>query len=326
MSGNSPLYHNNEIQIHGILGCVLIPLLGVLELCEIEGGSLLWLSNGYTLFGDVNFIASAVPSASTSSQSSQSQLNLLVNGSPHHPQICKLKCSRPLRARVTGTNPSSFSIRTNQTNSLPPRRATDLPKSLYNPNIDSDNARLVNFALNAPLSYVSLYDDVFPESCVTQGLENFFSLESISVSPATSSNDGRYIEEFDSNVEFRDGNYFVALSWHRDRLGTFPLTFSWRKTIAYKVAQRNVSQDLEEAYNQAFADQLARRIISEISIDQMNPYDIIWIPHSAVVKTDPLTTTKVRPVFNCSLKVRGKPSLNEAAFTGVDIMAKLLIS
>ena len=43
-----------------------------------------------------------------------------------------------------------------------------------------------------------------------------------------------------------------------------------------------------------------------------------------MVKTDPLTTTKVRPVFNCSLKVRGKPSLNEAAFPGIDIMAKLL--
>ena len=46
---------------------------------------------------------------------------------------------------------------------------------------------------------------------MTQGLENFFSLESIGVSLTTSSYDDRYIEEFDSNVEFQDGNYFVAL-------------------------------------------------------------------------------------------------------------------
>ena len=33
VSGNSPLYLNDHIQIYGILGCNLIPLLGVLEMC-----------------------------------------------------------------------------------------------------------------------------------------------------------------------------------------------------------------------------------------------------------------------------------------------------
>ena len=66
VSGNSPLYNNDLIQIHGILGCDLMPLLGFIELCEIERGSLLWLFNGYTLFGNVSSIASAVPSALTS--------------------------------------------------------------------------------------------------------------------------------------------------------------------------------------------------------------------------------------------------------------------
>ena len=324
VSGNSPLYFNDQIQIHGILGCDLIPLLGVLELCEIEGGSLLRLSNGYTLFGDVSFIASAVPSVLTSPQPFQSQLDPLINGSPHYPQIRNLKGSKPLRARVKLANSTCASRKTNRTKSIPRRRTTDLPKSLSKTNLDSENARLVNFALNASPSYVSLYDDVFPESCVTQGLENFFSLESIGVSPTTSSYDDRYIEEFDSNVEFRDGNYFVALPWHRETLREVPSNFQLAKTIAYKVAKRNASQNLEEAYNQAFADQLARGIISEISIDQINPSECIWIPHRPVVKTDPLTTTMVRPMFNCSLKVRGKPFLNEAAFPSIDIMAKLL--
>ena len=80
MGGNSPLYNNDQIQLHGILGCDLISLLGVLELCEIEGGSLLRLSNGHTLFEDVSFIASAVLTALTSLQPFQSQLDLLING------------------------------------------------------------------------------------------------------------------------------------------------------------------------------------------------------------------------------------------------------
>ena len=156
-----------------------------------------------------------------------------------------------------------------------------------------------------------------------QGLENFFSLESIGVSSSTSYDD-RYIDKFDSNVEFRDGNYFVALPWHRKTLRDVSSDFQLAKTIAYKVSQRNISQNLEEAYDQAFVDQLAQGIVSKISLDQINPSNCIGISHRPVVETDPLTTTKVRPVFNCSFKVRGKPSLNEAAFPGVDIMAKLL--
>ena len=89
----------------------------------------------------------------------------------------------------------------------------------------TENARLVNFALNATSSYVSLYEYVFPESCVTQGLENFFSHESIGVSPSTSSYGDRYIKEFDSNIEFRDGNFLVALPWHWVTLHDVPPNF-----------------------------------------------------------------------------------------------------
>ena len=49
LSGNSPIYCDDQIHIQGISGCDLIPLLGVFELCEVEGGSLLHLSNGYTI-------------------------------------------------------------------------------------------------------------------------------------------------------------------------------------------------------------------------------------------------------------------------------------
>ena len=55
----------------------------------------------------------------------------------------------------------------NRTKSLNPHRTTDLPKSLSDLDRDSENVRLVNFALNATPSYVLLYDEVFPESCVT---------------------------------------------------------------------------------------------------------------------------------------------------------------
>ena len=76
-------------------------------------------------------------------------------------------------------------------------------------------------------------------------LENIFSLESIGVSPITSSYDDSSIREFESNVELRDGNYFVALPWHLGTLRDVPYNFQLAKTIAYKVAQRNATQNLE---------------------------------------------------------------------------------
>ena len=129
-----------------------------------------------TLFGDMSSNASAVSSALTSPQLAVSQLEPLINGKPHYPQIHRLKGSKPLKARVKSTNPKPSSHQIHRTKSINPRRTTDKSKSLSKPHCDSENARLVNFALTATPSHVSLYDNMFPESCVTLGLENFFSL------------------------------------------------------------------------------------------------------------------------------------------------------
>lgn len=103
-----------------------------------------------------------------------------------------------------------------------------------------------------------------------------------------------------------------------------PCDFYLAKASAFKVAQRNASQDLKKAYNQAFTVQLAMRIISKISMNKLKPSGCICISHCPAFWIDPLTTTRVRPVFNCRFKLRGKPSLNEFIFPGVHSMAKLL--
>ena len=60
----------------------------------------------------------------------------------------------------------------------------------------------------------------------------------------------------------------------------------------------------------------------------MNPSDYdshIWIPHRSVIRTEEQVTTEIRPVFNCSLKtVKTLPSLNEAAYPGIDLMGSIL--
>ena len=52
--------------------------------------------------------------------------------------------------------------------------------------------------------------------------------------------------------------------------------------------------------------------------------DQIWIPHRPVIRNEANVTTKIKPVFNCSLKMGKAPSLNKAAFSGIDLMNNLL--
>ena len=48
------------------------------------------------------------------------------------------------------------------------------------------------------------------------------------------------------------------------------------------------------------------------------------IPHRPVIKDNELTTIKIRPVFNSSLKVRNVSSLNEAVYPVINLLNNLL--
>ena len=80
-------------------------------------------------------------------------------------------------------------------------------------------------------------------------------------------------------------------------------------------------QNIANAYEEIFEQQESLSIIEPVN--QKMP-DQIWIPNRPVIRTEANVTTKIRPVFNCSLKMGKYPSLNEAAFPGIDLMNNLL--
>lgn len=49
-----------------------------------------------------------------------------------------------------------------------------------------------------------------------------------------------------------------------------------------------------------------------------------WIPRQPVMKTDSTFTTKIRLVFNCSLKTGNSVSMNESAYPRVNITGDML--
>ena len=56
-------------------------------------------------------------------------------------------------------------------------------------------------------------------------------------------------------------------------------------------------------------------------LDDFNKY--VWVPHWPFIKKDPVCTTKIWPVFNCSLKTGGRPSLNDCMCLGVNLFTDM---
>ena len=79
-------------------------------------------------------------------------------------------------------------------------------------------------------------------------------------------------------------------------------------------------------YVHFFKQQKEEGIIERIEVDPQKYGDYTWIPHRPIIKTEQQVTTKIRPVFNCSLKTCNSPSLNEAVSVNlVTDVTKLLL-
>ena len=85
--------------------------------------------------------------------------------------------------------------------------------------------------------------------------------------------------------------------------------------VAIKVERQNLYDD----YCKVFLD---RESLSRVSPDDFNKY--IWVSHSPVIKKNPVCTTKIRPVFNCSLRTGGRPSPNDCVNLFTDMWDLLL--
>ena len=77
-------------------------------------------------------------------------------------------------------------------------------------------------------------------------------------------------------------------------------------------------------YNDVFCRQESEGIIDRIKVNPSKFSNYNWIPHRPVIKFDTQVTTKIRPVFNCSLKNKGSCSLNEAAYPEMNLLSDML--
>ncbi|KAF0293297.1 hypothetical protein FJT64_000877 [Amphibalanus amphitrite] len=157
-------------------------------------------------------------------------------------------------------------------------------------------------------------------------LEHLFSIESLGIretDESVSARERRLVEEFSNEVELRDGKYFVKVPFY-DSVTKVPGNHDVALATMKKVRNKLVKRGLADSYTAVFEQQLRDGIIEEVDYNKPSTNQRVFIPHHPVVKTDAQTTTKIRPVFNCSLKIGDRPSLNEACFRGVDLLNDLV--
>ena len=92
--------------------------------------------------------------------------------------------------------------------------------------------------------------------------------------------------------------------------------------VALSVLNRVVNnlelKELLAAYQEVFHNQLKDGIIEKIRVEPKDFDNYVWIPHRPVLKEEANITTKIRPAFNCSVKIDNATSHNEAAYAGIN--------
>ena len=182
----------------------------------------------------------------------------------------------------------------------------------------------ISKAVATMINATDIYDN---EVCSENLAAKLCSLESVGIrTDELSETESQKIEEFKSNIKLIDGVYHVKLIWDETILQRVPSNYIISKILARKVHIRNVKAGIDSQYLKIFDEQEQAGIIEPIQVNsEFSPDNYKWLPHYPIVRQDDLVnTTKIRPVFNCSYKTKGSPSLNDASFAGVDLVNKML--
>lgn len=158
-------------------------------------------------------------------------------------------------------------------------------------------------------------------------LDKMFSMEVLGLpneEDGVSDYDRAKIRDFERSIEFIDNSYYVKLPWIEERISSVPLNHAVALGVLNRVIKSLEKRNLFDEYAKVFREQEEEGIIERIHVTPDNFKDYIWIPHRPVFKTEDQTTTKIRPVFNCSLKTKTGYSLNEAAYPGINLMGDML--
>lgn len=178
---------------------------------------------------------------------------------------------------------------------------------------------------NPSPSYFNPFSFTHADLDLDIGLENLYKLESIGIKEEKDkgSIDECFERSFHDSIIFKEGRYHVEIPWYEDILKQVPSNFKIALASMYRVKQSLLTKNLDQIYSDVFRNYLSLGIIEPIQISSEDYHKYVWIPHRPIFKVAEQVSTKVRPVFNCSLRIKDSPSLNQACYPGIDLMASL---
>ena len=176
---------------------------------------------------------------------------------------------------------------------------------------------MVNLIMDPLKSYFNPLEHILSGSEIDNGLENLFSFESMGIKTCDKelvSFDKHQIDKFQEGISLKDGFYHVKLPCYPEKNSKVPSNHFIALTVLDRTMEHLNRKGLVIKYEEVFDKQLEDGIIDEINVSPSSYDDYTWIPHRPVIRTDEQVTTKIRPVFNCSLKTNKElPSLNPQA-------------
>ncbi|GFX30524.1 uncharacterized protein TNCV_3461751 [Trichonephila clavipes] len=115
----------------------------------------------------------------------------------------------------------------------------------------------------------------------------------------------------------RDGRYEVKLPW-KCNSENLPSNkeLTWKRHLRMMNKLRNGK--FFEDYKSVFRQWEDLNIIERVPEVELNN-ECHYLPHRPVIKLDS-ATTKIRPVFDASAREKGKPSLNDCLYKGVNLI------
>ena len=182
----------------------------------------------------------------------------------------------------------------------------------------------VNQVLEPKLIYEDPLDHIFNESAVERRIDKMLSCESLGINDnePISDYDQIQIEKFKNGIELINGKVNVELVWN-DNIDLVPSNHNLCLVALDKTMKRLEKSGFDEAYNQYWRDQESADYIERFECHPSEYHNYRWLPHRPVFKMDEQSTTKIRGVFNASFKAGNSPSLNEASYCGINIMADM---
>ncbi|XP_055932854.1 uncharacterized protein LOC129962879 [Argiope bruennichi] len=123
---------------------------------------------------------------------------------------------------------------------------------------------------------------------------------------------------FLNTVHLVDDRFEVDLPWLEDH-PPLPDYFDLAKGRLNKTVKCLKTESNYEAYENVFREWLEEGVIEEVA--KNDQASVHYLPHRAVIKEN--STTKIRPVFDASAKVKGFPSLNDCLEKGSNLIEQI---